>query len=310
MIIVTAGRPYLDIDAYASCIAYKQLLEKQGQKVDFVSTSPPNYSIPKSHLLPIKTNLPEDVDPLEIQYAFLDVSDPASFELFAPKEQITEVYDHRPGYEEYWKDFPYIYTQIEQVGSVCTQIFEKWQDADLLPEMPKNTAELLMFGILDNTLNFKATITSERDIKAYTELCAVTESNGQEFAENYFKTIQVNIEENIAENLKKDTKSLKFKTYNEQVVIVGQLAVWDKNELGNDFERALYTIYPKDSKWFINVIDLASGKSYFLTSDASVTNWLGSLLLLQPNRHFAEADRLWLRKEIIAVDINKSKVYA
>lgn len=47
MKIVTSGRKYLDIDAYASMIAYRELLRVLGEDVVAVSTALLNQSVPK-----------------------------------------------------------------------------------------------------------------------------------------------------------------------------------------------------------------------------------------------------------------------
>ncbi len=39
MIIITSGKKYIDIDAYASCIAYRELLKMRGIESTFVSNA-------------------------------------------------------------------------------------------------------------------------------------------------------------------------------------------------------------------------------------------------------------------------------
>ncbi len=46
MKVVTSGAAYLDIDAYACCIAYAELLNHQGVEARAVSSAPLNASIP------------------------------------------------------------------------------------------------------------------------------------------------------------------------------------------------------------------------------------------------------------------------
>ena len=45
MIVVTSGSAYLDIDAYAGCIAFAQLLNLQGLEAKAISSAPLNQSI-------------------------------------------------------------------------------------------------------------------------------------------------------------------------------------------------------------------------------------------------------------------------
>ena len=50
MKVVTSGSAYLDIDAYACCIAYAELLNLQGVDARAVSSAPLNASISKTVL--------------------------------------------------------------------------------------------------------------------------------------------------------------------------------------------------------------------------------------------------------------------
>ena len=45
MIVVTSGSKYLDIDAYAGCIAYAKLLNLKGIKAKAISSAKQNGSI-------------------------------------------------------------------------------------------------------------------------------------------------------------------------------------------------------------------------------------------------------------------------
>jgi inorganic pyrophosphatase/manganese-dependent inorganic pyrophosphatase len=45
MKIITSGASYLDIDAYACCIAYAELLNLQGIPARAVSSAKPNASV-------------------------------------------------------------------------------------------------------------------------------------------------------------------------------------------------------------------------------------------------------------------------
>ena len=45
MLVITVGKSYIDIDGYASAIAYKELLNMQNIEAKFVSNAVLNYSI-------------------------------------------------------------------------------------------------------------------------------------------------------------------------------------------------------------------------------------------------------------------------
>jgi len=124
MIILTSGKKYLDIDAYASSIAYRELLKLRGIESKFVSTSILNYSITESLL-----NLPFGIDDYEVsredEFIIIDLSNKDFFENFVEEKRIIELIDHHPGYENYWKEKLKENSHIEQIGSVATIIVER-----------------------------------------------------------------------------------------------------------------------------------------------------------------------------------------
>ena len=81
MRIVTAAKPFIDIDAYGGILAYAELLEKQGIDCRAVSTSILNYSITPtvrswpSPLLSSYHSNPDDT------FTLIDVANPFLSEL-------------------------------------------------------------------------------------------------------------------------------------------------------------------------------------------------------------------------------------
>lgn len=303
MKIVTAGARYADIDAYAGCAAYAELLQKQGHAARAVIEAVPNQSIPtivRDWPTDIATTYtPSDQD----TFILVDVSEPVFFEKFVNPERIEEVIDHHPGLETYWQERIGNGAIIEHVGAACTQIFEKWEQAGLLSQMSETSARLLMCGILDNTLNFGAKITTERDQHAYDELSKIA-NLPEDWPAQYFDACQAEITANLVQAIKDDTKTMSgFKTFADSIE-VGQLTIWDGHEVATDsFETFKEVLRINQSPWFANIISIKDGKSYFVTDDPAVQVWLAKLLAVQFTGNIAGADRMWLRKEIKKADI-------
>ena len=72
MIVVTSGKKYIDIDAYASCIAYAKLLNLKGIKAKAISTAKLNESITPS-LLDLSNKLDEYKLSEDDEYIIIDV---------------------------------------------------------------------------------------------------------------------------------------------------------------------------------------------------------------------------------------------
>lgn len=303
MRIITSGAHYIDIDAYAGCVAYAELLQKLGQAAQAVGEATLNQSVPpilREWQTDFKTTYTPSSDDT---FTLIDVSESEYFESFVDQTRIDEVIDHHPGFEEYWQERIGNGATIEHVGAACTQIFEKWEQAGILDQMSQASARLLMCGILDNTLNFGAKITTERDRHAYEELRSIA-NLPEDWPAQYFAACQAEIVRDLPQAVRDDTKTKRgLKTFSDTVAI-GQLAVWDGPELAlRAFETFKNTLSADEPLWFMNLISIKDGRSYFVTDTPAVQLWLTNLLGVKFDGTVAVADRMWLRKEILKADI-------
>lgn len=304
MRIVTSGWPYLDIDAYAGIIAHAELLKKQGIDALAVSTAPWNESIPQTVRAWNAPLVTEYTHSSEDAYTLIDLSDKNYFDTFVDSERVVEIIDHHPGFEQYWQGKLGTNAHIEVVGAACTQVYELWHAAGLVGEMSVLSARLLICGILDNTLNFGAKITTERDRLAYAELLKKADLP-EDWTMLYFSECQNSSLERIDRTLENDTKHITFKTFSEPVY-VGQLIVWSAPEALQGYAHYFHDILSEmGPAWYMNLISIREGKSYFITDNAEVKEWLSTLLHVQFADAVAVADRMWLRKEMIKQDIER-----
>jgi len=298
MIVVTAGRRYIDIDAYACCIAYAELLNLLGKPAIAASTAPWNKSI-TSRLRNLSTPLITDYAPsLDDEFVIVDLSDPAEFDKIVDQAHIIEIFDHHPGFEQYWMEKLGNASHIELIGAAATQIYEAWVGSGKAEVMSKESAGLLAAAILDNTLNFKAGITTERDKTTYAFL-AKHANLDDVWAAKYFMDCQNAIVEDFAEALRTDTKFLKFKGLHKELCF-GQIAVWDaKRVIADELQTIPAVLADGGDNWMANIISISDGRSYFVAQDDVVKSWAENLLDLKFDQGIAIADRLWLRKEVL-----------
>lgn len=305
MRIITAGSRYADIDVYGGIIAYAELLQKQGIKAQAVTTAILNDSIPpmvrawQVDLMREYTPRPDDT------YTLIDISDPAGFETFVDLDRIDEVIDHHPKFEEFWQQRINDRATIELIGAACTQVFEKWQQAGLAGEISETSARLLMCGILDNTLNFGAEITTKRDHAAYDNLKKLA-NLPDDWPAQYFLECQQTVVKDLIDSLQNDTKTMQFKTY-PRIASVGQLALWNNTEIAKQSEDTFkQVIAVEHPDWFMNVICIKENSSYFITDIPEIKKWLSDVLGVTFDGNIAKASRMWLRKEIMKADINRA----
>lgn len=297
MKIVTSGRGFLDIDAYACMYAYAELQNQIGDSAVAVSLAPWNVSISKTVVSwNAKIERTYQADPADT-FAIVDLSDPNQFEEFVPAkefERISAVIDHHPGFQDYWKAKIGQRADIREVGASATQIYQYFKEAGVKPS--KRSARLLLTAILDNTLNLTAHITSEEDRTAYKELVKRADL-GADWPKSYFHEVQTEILQDIETAVRLDAKYLDLPELGN--VRVGQLAIWDTQAMLAR-ETEIYKALGIDEAkiGFMNLIDIQQNRSSFLVQNKATKSWLENQLDVQFSGDIAQSPRSWLRKEI------------
>lgn len=302
MKIITSGDSYIDIDAYACAVAYAELLQRQGVDACAYTSAVLNESISKTvrgwsapilrDLLPTKQDT----------FVIVDLSDPKYVDRVVDLSRVEEVIDHHVGFEDYWRDRIGEAARIEFIGAACTLVFEGWKKAGLLHKMSQISARLLVCGILDNTLNFGANVTTERDVAAYNALLPIAQLP-EDWPAQYFTECESSIIVDPVNALQNDMKTVMFKTFPDAVSI-GQMTVWDARKVLSDNHRQISTEFGAAySDWFVNAISISDKKSYFVASTADLREWLRELLGVQFSGKIGFTDHSWLRKEIIKRDM-------
>jgi len=297
MIIVTSGMTYLDIDAYAGIVAYAELLNKLGHDAKAVSLAPLNESItPKLRNLEVPLETAYEPSP-DDTFIMIDVSEPDYFDSFVDLERVTEVIDHHPGFERYWQRLGEGY-KIEFIGAACTLVYEEWMKAGKFDEMSDESAILLVSGILDNTLNFNAGVSTKRDEEAYSQLIAKAGSEYESWPAEYFTDCQASIEADVRLAVRNDAKMTKGTAGLPQAF--GQLVVWNAQTLlQNHRDEIMETMAGMSDDWAMNLVSIEEGFSYFLADNRETQHKFGKLMDVDLSRGLVAADKLYLRKEIL-----------
>ena len=298
MIVVTSGTPYVDIDAFGCGVAYAELLRLSGTPAQAVFEATLNESIPSvlRALLPDYTSRyqPNDQD----QFVLVDVSDPEHFEPFVDLDRLTGVIDHHPGFEAYWQGkIGAEAANIEFIGAACTQVYELWETAGMVSKMSTTSALLLASGILDNTLNFKAHVSTERDKKAY-EVLRRQGSIAEDWPATYFTACQQAIVASIGQAITNDFKQ--FPEYPAMPHTLGQLVIWDaKPVIAANLAEISEILAAKNREWAINIVSIFEGRSYFFASASAQPKLEALAGVTFAATGIARAGRLWLRKELL-----------
>jgi len=300
-IVITSGKKFIDIDAYACMYAYQELLQKQGKKVISVSTAEHNASIPeryrKKHFLVDSVQL-SDIE--NKAFVVVDVSDPKHFETFVKEEEIVEVFDHHPGFENFWKEKTTIRAIIEPIGAAATLIFREYKKSGFLQKISPFAAELLTVAIASNTLAFQAQIGKPEDKAAYDELKKYFDCKDTFLAE-YFGEVQKNIEENINESLLNDFKSLDI---GHETICIAQLEVFDASKIVDEQRKniQLFLENTKENIAFLNLIEIGGKRNIFFPKNDDSVHCIQTYIPevnRQPIEGYLTTPFVILRKEIL-----------
>ena len=196
--IITAGSNYLDIDAYACCVAMQELLRLKGVRAVAYSAAPCNYSVCDFLVAAgqLEKALPPDFPADTSDYIIVDVSDPEFIRESVPLDRVLAVYDHHTGFEDYWDSRIGENAHIEFLGAAATLIFREWKSAGILEHMTRPTALLLIAAILDNTLDLTSANTTQEDRSAFDALCAIARV-GADWRAAYFSEVQRSVEADL-----------------------------------------------------------------------------------------------------------------
>lgn len=152
-----------DIDGLACMVAYSELLNKLGQNTVCDILGKPQdeakYVLNRFHI-PYPQSIKDDAKFKKI--ILVDTSNPNMLDGRIDPDKVIEVIDHRLLHAA--NEFKSAKIQIELVGAAATLVAEKFIQNKTI--CTKESALLLYSAIISNTLNFKASVTTDRDHKA------------------------------------------------------------------------------------------------------------------------------------------------
>ncbi|WP_248732111.1 DHH family protein [Pseudomonas sp. MWU13-2517] len=304
MRVVTAGSAYLDIDAYACCIAYAELLNRQGIDARAVSSAPLNFSIPGS-VLGWHASLDEYRPGPDDEFMLVDVCDYHHFDPIVVLDQVCEVIDHHPGFEAYWADKLGAAADIRPIGAAATLVFLRWEGAGLLAQISPHSAALLATAILDNTLNFTGQMTTPLDRRAY-ELLALQAGLAMDWPQRYFSECQAAIEADLLNALAADMKQMSATPNLPRLVV--QMTVWDAQALIQRHRSVIEQwLAGQDEDWLLNAIGIRDCKSYWLAVPVLSRQKLSLLLPVEWQGTRAVPTRAMQRKELVKLALAASR---
>jgi inorganic pyrophosphatase/exopolyphosphatase len=266
MIIVTSyDSP--DLDGIACAIAYTEFLNQKGisakalyfgdlgLEVEFVKNYTHNFAIEKHS---------GAYEP-DFDFVLVDTSDPDAIDPAIPLPKVKEIFDHRQ--LVFVEKFINATKHIELVGSCATLMAEQFKTAGLIPS--KNSAIYLYSAIVSNTINFKNSVTTQRDIDTASWLKEIT-GLGDDYIRQMFLAKSNISSDNLYEVLFQD---FAIKDINGKKVGISQIEMVDVDRMSTDLNSALietlnrFKYENKLDLLFFTGIDIIKGFNIFYTID-------------------------------------------
>lgn len=290
--------PNPDLDAVAGVIAYAEFLQKTGKHAVAGVIGEPHdeakyvldrFAITHPQVMPDKSGYDEVV--------LVDASDVGDLGGKVALEKVIEIIDHRKVNEA--DKFPKAKVQIELVGAAATLVAERFMQNKV--DISKAAATLLYVAIISNTLNFKGSVTTDRDKEAAAWLNEIAELP-QNFTKDLF-TAKSNLSgDKLVERVRGDFKDFAIggkKVGIAQVEIIGAKKLLDERseeivqELGKMKEEMGLDLI------FQNTVELEDNKNFFVAHDADTKKLLEKALNVKFINSVAERLGLILRKQIV-----------
>jgi len=224
----------------------------------------------------------------------VDTSSPNDISKDIILDNVIEVIDHREITEV--EKFVNAKVQVELVGAAATLIVEKFYNSNI--KISEESAILLYYAIASNTINFKASITTKRDIEMAKWL---QKQYPDKLNEDIIKLIfkeKSKLEKPLKKALEADLKLM-------QSLAIAQLEIVDvKGFIDNnitEIKEALLTI-KKDYNLkyvFLNCIDTFAGYSTYMIADIETEKMLSKVLNIKFDNGIFKTDNIVMRKELV-----------
>ena len=297
-LIITASEMLIDIDILSCALAYRKLLSLRGITTKVVlpgSLTSSVTDIVRGWNFTYETAL--EGSPEDFSYVLVDISEPDQFAKFVVLDNIIELYDHRHGFENFWKERLGDKAKIELIGACATLIWEEYKKAGLENKIDTLNANLLYTAILSNTLNLQAQITSPRDKNALDELSGHIDLPDN-WRQIYFDEVSKEILSYPVVSMENDTKKVDI---NNTKYIIIQLELWNSHKFIEDNYGTIIKVLNKHKNnfTFLTSPSISEGFNYIVATNDTVKNKLQSCIGVDWDVDIGKTKKLWLRKEII-----------
>lgn len=287
-----------DLDGVSGSFAYVEFLQKTGKSAVAGIFGKPHEEakyILNRFDIPYPQEFPDAHEFDEV--ILVDSSDLKGLGNKVSPPKVIEIIDHRK--INGTNAFPNARIQIELVGAAATLVAEKFIESNVA--ISKESAILLCGGIVSNTLNFKAGVTTDRDREAFEWL-----NNEAQLPESFWKELFL-----AKSDLSGDALSERIRgdfawfEMGRKKVGIAQIEMIGAKELATERELEILQILNtiKEERdldsIFQSTLELEDEKNFFVTDDDEMKKLLGKVLGIEFAYNIAIREGLIMRKQIV-----------
>ena len=285
-----------DLDCLASAYAYSEYLNKTGYQASYYVSGQVQKEV---SIVCELFNISLDNSKKEILDEDLIMVDTNSFSSvdYINPLNVIEIIDHHPNTDDI-KYFKNAELKLYDIGAICTVIAEKFKEDKI--EISRESAILLYYGIISNTVNLKSKVTTEKDIEILNWLKSQCgEINDKLIAKIFEEKSKVDIND-LRRFLEIEEKFI----LDSDDMIIGQLEMANAldfvNKYRNNINKIIGEVYSDyNVKYvFINFVDILNGYHLLYANDNLTTKFLENKFNCAFENGIYKEDSVMLRKEV------------
>lgn len=286
-----------DLDGVSSMYAYAEYLNKIGIPSDYYIKGEPKKEVGiVCDLFQIKLKGEKAINK-EQEVVLLDINNLEEVFNFLNPDNIIEIIDHHPRSKscEQCKNAK---VQIETLGAVATLIAEKFKENNI--PISRESAILLYYGIISNSINLKASITDKKDVDMANWLEERYDEITKERIEEIF-ILKSRVEDS---ELRQEMEAEVAFDFKGKRMTIAQLEIANIEEFLREKEEKIIKVLKQVKQEhnidyiFMNCVDILNGFNIVLAIDEETQILLEKELGYSFERDRCKFDKLIQRKDL------------
>ena len=288
-----------DMDGISLMYAYTELLRKKDEEAEyyFEGTMKKEAEIVLNKFN-IKLNTATRIEN-EDKIVLVDTNYLTEIPKAIEKENIVEIIDHH-NKDSWLESRNDIKIQIELIGAAATLVAERFKNENI--KISRESAILLYYGIISNTMNLKIKLTSQKDI----EMANWLKQQIPEITDEI--TTQIFVEKSQIGDSLREEMEVEFRDQFMSISwSMGQLEVANVDEFLNKYEQDIINVLKIVSKEknveyiSVNCMDIINGYSIIVAGNKKTAEIISNAIGLNFKDLKAKTNELVSRKEIVKV---------